>query len=325
MDDLCKLFGVTRQAYYKAARGEKSFCEASRNIPVTDFAKEIRTKDLGIGARKLWQLARATGELGLRMGRDKFERILRNEGLMLRKRRHKPQTTDSRHALPTYPNLIKDLIPERPCQIWVSDITYLRIYPPDRPEEFVYLSFITDAYTHEIMGFAVGPTLEVKYPLQALADALERARKRGIEIEACNLIHHSDRGCQYAGAAYTACLAANKIRISMTESGDPKENPIAERINGIIKREILAGLRYEDLKGAGKAIAKAVDFYNEKRPHMSNGMKTPSQMINRTGRPKKSWRSLREEHILSRVSTGKTFAQETKTKVIEENLSVNPN
>ena len=148
------------------------------------------------------------------IGRDRFCRIIDENNLKVRLRIRKPRTTDSTHGLPTYPNLIKDFIPSGANQLWVSDITYIVVMEDDSHYHFCYLSLILDAYTEEIVGWSVGPTLDTMYPIEALKMALKR-----IEGKEVNLIHHSDRGCQYASRVYVDTLRKYGIRISMTESG----------------------------------------------------------------------------------------------------------
>ena len=229
------------------------------------------------------------------MGRDRFEKLIDRYNLKVRKRMRKPRTTDSRHSLPVYKNLIKDFIPTAPNQLWVSDITYIPIWLSNGGYCFCYLSLILDAYTEEIVGWSVGPTLDTLYPIRALQMALERVKD--IPKEAMILIHHSDRGVQYASKDYVGLLKEYNIKISMTEDGNPKENPQAERINNTMKNELLKGARFMSLDEVIAAISAAVLFYNEERPHMSIDMMTPREAANCTGELKKHWKSHRQEHI----------------------------
>lgn len=224
------------------------------------------------------------------MGRDSFVRLMRENGLRLRQRTYKPRTTDSRHTLPKYRNLIKEFIPSKQSQLWVSDITYIPCKQDDK--RFYYLSLITDVYSHEIVGWALSMSLELKGPLEALEMALKK--KNG---DLSQLIHHSDRGCQYCSPRYVSKLRSRGVRISMTESGDPKENAVAERVNGIIKNELLGGESLETFDSAQKIIAEKITFYNEERPHMSNGMLTPMAASVMEGDLGKNWISFRENHI----------------------------
>lgn len=259
------------------------------------FVEEVRQLDPGIGGKKLWLMYHRCFGDQYAVGRDCFYGILDTHGLKVRRRMHKPRTTDSTHGLPTFPNLVKDYIPDAKNRLWVSDITYIPIYPnPNNMEEysFCYLSLLQDAYTKEIIGYSVGETLEAKYPLEALRMGLKHLPE-GTE----SLIHHSDRGCQYASYAYVGMLSKNGISVSMTESGDPKENAMAERINSTIKNELLKGMTFTSIAEVKKAVRMAVDFYNNQRPHMSINMMTPKQAAECEGEIKKVWNSRREQAI----------------------------
>ena len=216
-------------------------------------------------------------------GRDAFIEILRKNGLMVHMRRRKHyRTTDSNHHYRKYPNLIKDVIPMRPNEIWVADITYV-----ETEEGVCYLSLITDAYSHKIVGWAVGPTLETIYPLQALQMALE-----AIDDEtAGRLIHHSDRGCQYCSDAYVAELKKHGISISMTQSGDPLENAVAERANGILKTEWLYKMTIATRDECRAVLERIIGFYNTQRPHMSIGMQTPEAAHMQSGEQRRCWKN----------------------------------
>ena len=223
------------------------------------------------------------------IGRDRFFRIIVENGLKVRKRIRKPQTTDSTHGLPTYPNLIKEYLPMAPNSLWVSDITYIMVNDDDSHYHFCYLSLVLDAYSEEIIGWCVGPSLDTDYPLEALRMALRR-----IEGKEVNLIHHSDRGCQYASREYVELLRKHGIRVSMTESGDPKDNAQAERINNTMKNELLKDKVFRNMTEVVAAVAIAVDFYNNRRPHMSIGMMTPVEAAKCTGDRDMKWTSYRQ-------------------------------
>ena len=246
-----------------------------------------------MGGDKIWHMYRRDFTGNSPIGRDWFENIINKHNLKVRLKVRKPRTTDSTHGLPTYPNLVKDLIPTRPNQLWVSDITYITIWLDAYHYAFCYLSLILDAYTEEIVGWSVGPTLDAQYPIQALEMALKRLDGQ----EHIDLIHHSDRGCQYASTRYVKLLKDNNIRISMTESGDPKDNAQAERINNTMKNELLKGIRFTCIKEVIDAVEQAVDFYNNERPHMSLDMMTPAMAAFCEGEIKKRWLSYREKAI----------------------------
>ncbi len=261
-----------------------------------EYIKGIRAKDPGIGGVKLWRMYRRDFEGDDPIGRDRFVDIINEHNLKVRLKVRKPRTTDSSHGLPTYPNLVKDFIPTGPNQLWVSDITYVTIWVDHWHYIFCYLSLILDAYTEEIIGWSVGPTLETSYPLEALEMALKRIERR-MDVE---LIHHSDRGCQYASSDYIKRLNDNHISISMTESGDPKDNAQAERINSTMKNELLKDMRFSCIDEVIPAVARAVDFYNNDRPHMSIDMMTPAEASLCEGEIKKHWISYREKAIRER-------------------------
>ena len=224
------------------------------------------------------------------VGRDRFEDILDKYNLKLRKKKRKPRTTDSRHGLPTYPNQAKSYIPTQVNRLWVSDITYIPIYVSESKHIFCYLSLILDAYSKEIVGWAVGETLETSHCIHALRMALGCVD----DTSGKELIHHSDRGCQYASKEYTSLLKEYDITISMTENGNPKDNAQAERINNTMKNELLKGKVFYDIKEVTKAVEKAVLFYNTARPHMSINMMTPQEAATHTGEIKKGWTSYRD-------------------------------
>ncbi len=265
----------------------------AREAFALEYIKGIRSKDPGVGGIKLWHMYRRDFQGNAPIGRDWFADIINKHNLKVRLKIRKPRTTDSSHGLPTYPNLIKDFIPTGPNQLWVSDITYIIIWLDANHYVFCYLSLVLDAYTEEIVGWSVGPTLETTYPLEALKMALKR-------IEGKNditLIHHSDRGCQYASSDYIKLLNDNHIQISMTESGDPKDNAQAERINNTMKNELLKDMRFTSIEEVIRAVARAVDFYNNDRPHMSIDMMTPAMAALCVGKIKKRWISYREKAI----------------------------
>ncbi|MCR4910410.1 MAG: IS3 family transposase, partial [Bacteroidales bacterium] len=292
--ELCGLVGVSKQAYYQYDE-DLALAKAAREEFALQYIKEIRKVDPGMGGPKIWHMYRNEFGCDYPIGRDRFCRIIYENGLRARLRKRKPRTTDSTHGLPTFPNLIKQYIPDAPGRLWVSDITYITIIDDEYHYHFCYLSLILDAYTEEIVGWSVGPTLDTTYPLEALDMAL-----RKLDGDAVDLIHHSDRGCQYASREYVKELREHGIRISMTESGDPKDNAQAERINNTMKNELLKDMVFRSIQEVIAAVAVAVDFYNNRRPHMSIGMKTPAEMAESTGDRDMRWKSWRLEAIKSR-------------------------
>lgn len=285
---MCRLLGVSKQAYYKHV--DKLMFKKAQEAFVVEFVKNVRGKDRGIGGNKLWMMYHNRFGAEHSVGYNRFYDILERYGLKVRKRKRCVSTTDSKHDLPLYPNLVKELIPTRPCQLIVSDITYIPLTREGERQDFCFLSLVTDYYTKEIVGYSVGDTLETKYPLEALEMSLKHYKGK----ELSGLIHHSDRGVQYASYAYTARLKDCKIGISMTESGNPKDNAVAERVNNTIKNEFLKGMEFHGISQVKEAVKAAVDFYNHERPHLSLEGMTPVQAAQCEGEMKKNWKSYRE-------------------------------
>jgi transposase InsO family protein len=220
-------------------------------------------------------------EHSIAMGRDLFLDLLRENNLLpVRRKRKHPLTTDSNHWMRKYPDLIKNIILSRADELWVSDITY--IYLSDK--KFGYLSLITDAYSRTIVGLCMNNDLSAEGPVAALEMALKD--RKGNEP----LIHHSDRGSQYCSDGYINLLKENAIGISMTQSGNPRDNAIAERVNGILKQELLEEV-YVDIAQARQGGIIAIDIYNRIRPHSSVDMMTPEQAHTQTGELKRRWKS----------------------------------
>lgn len=261
---LCGWFGITRQAYY-----QESWKEIDTSIEMELLLKEvlnIRKNHKRIGTRKLYEmLTPVMMEHQIKMGRDKLFELLAAHHLLIRRRRRNIRTTFSNHWLRKYPNLIRNIVLTMPNQLWVSDITYWRV-----GRHRVYITFITDAYSHKIVGYNLAETLEALESLKALKMALQP-----FEGAVSHLIHHSDRGLQYCSQEYVKMLHKYDIRISMTESGDPLENPIAERVNGIMKEEYLEPQGVQSIKEAITYLHKAINLYNSERPHMSISNYTP--------------------------------------------------
>jgi len=234
----------------------------------------IRKEHRKMGARKLYEVLQPFMiEHGIKMGRDALFDLLAVNGLLVKKRKRKIQTTYSNHWLRKYPNLIRDFIPKAINQLWVSDITYWKI----TTGEHLYISLITDAYSRKIVGYHVAETMEAIQSIQALQMALAALGGAAVPLQ---LTHHSDRGIQYCSSKYVKLLQDNHISISMTENGDPLENAIAERVNGIIKEEYLNNYQTDTLPQATKQLKKAINLYNNDRPHMSISNLTPTQLHN---------------------------------------------
>lgn len=294
IERMCRLSGVSRQAYHKQ-KGESAMRKAAQEAFALEFIHGIRKDDPSIGGKKLWRMYRKRIVSHDRLGRDRFEDLISRHSLNVRVRVRKPRTTDSTHGLPVYPNLVFQFIPTAVNQLWVSDITYIPIWLDDGNYTFCYLSLMMDGYSRGIIGWSVGATLEAKYPVEALEMALGRLDGNGKEDG--RPIHHSDRGVQYASGSYIRLLAKNRIRISMTECGNPKDNAMAERINSTVKNELLKGMRFRSMAEVRKALEVAVGFYNTMRPHMSLDWMTPEEAARCNGEIKKWWKSYRDEAI----------------------------
>jgi len=274
----CRLLGYTRQAFYKQkTRIERKAISAEL---ILQEVVKIRSEQRRIGVRKLHHMIAAfMYEHSVEIGRDALYGLLRDHSMLIRRRRRTgPRTTFSAFWMKRYPNLAKDFEAMGSNQLWVSDITYIRV-----KEGFAYLSLITDAYSRKIVGYHLNSNLSAKGPATALRMALRNNPERD------DLIHHSDRGLQYYSSEYMK-LIGDRIRVSMTEKSDPLENAIAERVNGILKQELLAK-RYESFAEATREVQRAVSTYNHQRPHLSIDMLTPAEAHARHGQLQRRWKN----------------------------------
>ncbi len=274
----CRLFGKSRQAFYE--QKNEVYDKGLEDSIVIGLVEEIR-KDLPrCGTDKLYYMLKDKfSEHSIKLGRDKLYDLLDRYGYLVRTRRRKPYTTNSNHHYRKYPNLIRELIIDQPGQLWVSDITYIR-----HSKGFSYLSIITDAYSHKIVGYKLHPTLHSEGCIDALVMASKDIARRG------SLIHHSDRGVQYCCAEYVKAIDLLNIKLSMTEKGDPYENAIAERVNGILKHEHGLSNTFISHVEASKAVDEAIKAYNNLRIHDSCDRLTPAIAHQKTGILKKHWK-----------------------------------
>ena len=224
-----------------------------------------------LGGRKLIHLLRDMSGEQMAIGRDGFYNLLRKNGLLVRKRRSRVITTNSFHWLRKYPNLIRDLPVTRPNQVWVSDITYIKT-----EEGFLYLFLVTDLFSRRIMGWKLANDMGSENAVMALEQAIENAHG-----QVRGTIHHSDRGLQYCSGDYVKLLQNNQMKISMTENGDPYENAVAERINGILKDEWLYEMQLKNKKQTLDILNQIIALYNENRPHLSLNYQTPDMVYYR--------------------------------------------
>jgi len=280
LSTLCTLFGKTRQAYY-----EHSWHMANERLQeamVVELAKQVRsTLNKGGGLKLLGMLKPELKAHNITMGRDRFFKLLRKHDMLQKRKKTYVRTTWSDHPYRKWPNLITGWHPNKPQQLWVSDITYLRT-----TTGFVYLSLVTDAYSRKIVGYHLSQQLHARGCVTALNKAISSLNAYTDN----SLIHHSDRGIQYCCEQYVSVLQEIKIQISMTQSGSPYDNAIAERVNGILKTELELGDIFDNY---GHAVAKthcAIDLYNRVRPHMSCDNMTPQQAHLQEGTLKKRWK-----------------------------------
>ena len=275
----CKLFGKSRQAFYGQNKQEND--HGLQDVLVLKLVAEIRQQLPRCGVDKLYFMLQPKFIMhGIKLGRDGLYRLIGNHGLLIRYRSKRPYTTNSRHHYKKYPNLIKDMTLTGAGQLWVSDITYIR-----KISGFSYLSIITDAYSHKIVGYKLHPTLHSIGAVEALLLATTNNKRSD------TLIHHSDRGIQYCCNEYVRMIEHFGIQLSMTEKGDPYENAIAERVNGILKHEHGLKATFVNEAQAKQAVDEAVKKYNEIRIHDSVGRLTPSIAHDQKGVFKKYWKS----------------------------------
>jgi transposase InsO family protein len=252
----CRVVGLARSSYYYHAT------EADETELVAAI-KEIAGSFPTYGSRRIMhQLRRVPYKIYV--NRKRVQRIMA-ENTLLRPIKHaKKQTTDSRHPYPRYPNMIKDLDIRVPDQVWVSDVTYIRLH-----KEFVYLAIIMDVFTRAIRGWCLSRSLDQALTLTALREALNKSSPG---------IHHSDQGVQYAAHAYIELLKEHHIDISMATVGIAEENGYAERVIRTIKEEEVYLSDYIDFADAAQQIGHFIDdVYMTKRIHSSLGYLTPAE------------------------------------------------
>lgn len=273
---MCRLFGYTKQAYYKRLNKEGSIDYEQ----VRTLVMEIRNQLPRSGGRKVYHMI--SDELvnkGIKMGRDKLFDYLRSEHLLVPNRKKYHKTTNSKHWMRKYPNIIKNTEINRPEQVWVADITYLQV-----KKKHYYLHLITDAYSKRIVGFELADNMQAATTLKALNKAISA------RIYQEELTHHSDRGLQYCSSIYTNTLVENSINISMTQEYDPYENAVAERVNGILKAEFGLDNVFETYELLELQTQQSIALYNQLRPHMSIGLLTPNQAHKQRKVKLKTWK-----------------------------------
>jgi len=278
------VFGFSKQAYYKSiVRAEKAAFNEYLIVELIRQKRLIWKK--GSGRNLLATLQSDFDCHGICIGRDKFFEVLRRHGLLIPRRGKRAHTTNSYHHFHRYANVIEDRVPDAANQIWVSDITYVWC---QKEQCFVYLFLITDMYSRKIVGYATGDNLQASWAVQALQMAI-KSIKGPLE----GLIHHSDRGVQYCCGDYIEILTEQKIQPSMTQTGDPRDNSFAERLNRTIKQEFMENYKegYERKSQALEEIPRNIEFYNQIRSHSSIDRLTPNQAHSKRGYLPRKWKN----------------------------------
>jgi putative transposase len=251
---LCEVLGVPRSSFYFQP-------EPGEDRPLRDALIELAGQWPTYGYRRLTVPLRREGHV---VNAKRVRRLMHELGICGKAPARRVRTTDSNHAFPRYPNLVESLEVKRPDQVWVADITYIRLR-----KEFVYLAVLMDVFTRCIRGWHLGRSLEQELTITALRRAFEGGRPE---------IHHSDQGVQYAATAYVALLNDAGAAISMASVGEPRENGYAERLMRTIKEEEVDLSDYEDFADAGRQLGRFLDdVYNKKRIHSSLGYLTPAE------------------------------------------------
>ena len=275
-----KCFGISKQAYYKRLKSYNK--EEIQYDKLLKLVKEQRDKSgHRTGGRKLYKALKTDMEaLNIHMGRNKFFDFLRSYNLLVPKLRNFHITTNSRHHFHKYKNLVKDKVPTRPEQLWVSDITYIKTQ-----HGHTYLALVTDAYSKQIMGFKIANHMKASLCVEALSMAIKNRKYPNMK-----LIHHSDRGFQYCSSEYVNFAEKHNIQMSMTEEYDPYENAVAERINHTLKYEYGLKNTLKDLDLARKIVKDSVFRYNVFRLHDSLQLRTPVDVHKNPDIPYKSYK-----------------------------------
>jgi putative transposase len=264
---LCEMTGLSRASYYRWLAPQAS---VPVEMEIRDAMQRIALESPAYGYRRI------TAELnrhGFAVNHKRVLRLMRADNLLCLRHRSFLVTTDSRHHLPVYPNLARELRPTAINQLWVADITYIRLRT-----EFVYLAVVLDAFSRRVVGWALGRTLEAALALSALRMALDQRRP------APGLVHHSDRGVQYACSAYTDRLRQHGITISMSRKGNPYDNAQAESFMKTLKYEEVYRTEYRDWADAYASIAEFIErVYNRQRLHSALGYLPPAEFERNQG------------------------------------------
>jgi transposase InsO family protein len=270
--------GYSPQAYHK--KQKRNVVQLSNEHLILQQIDAFRKYQPRCGGRKLFiMLQPFFTQHNITMGRDNFFALLARNRLLVRKRNRNVYTTNSKHHFYRYPNLVKDFTPLKAHELWVADITYIPL-----KNRFAYLFLITDAYSRKIVGFHVSDDMKVSSATLALKKALAQKPPETI------VIHHSDRGIQYCSTAYVQLLQQHHAHISMTQNGDPYENAIAERVNGILKTELVSKY-YDNIDLAAMHIARCITIYNYRRRHSSLNWQIPDDVHKQEGPQIRRWKN----------------------------------
>jgi putative transposase len=261
VERLCQLSGVSRAGFY---RWRQSPEEIDTDIDLRDEIQQIALEWPSYGWRRV---RKELGRRGWVVNHKRVRRIMREDNLLCLRRRRFIATTDSNHHLPVYPNLAGQMEPTGLNQLWVADITYIRL-----ETEFVYLAVILDAFSRRVIGWALDRTLEATLAIQALDMALAKRRP------AAGLVHHSDQGVQYASTDYTSLLRQHGAVISMSRRGVPYDNAACESFMKTLKYEEVYRQEYRDMTDARHSIERFIEkIYNSKRLHSALGYRPPAE------------------------------------------------
>jgi putative transposase len=270
--------GYSPQAYHK--KQKRIVIQLSNEHLILQQIDTIRKLQPRCGGRKLFiMLQPFFQQHRIQIGRDHFFDLLKRNKLLIRKTKRCVFTTNSKHHFHRYPNLAKDFVPLKAHELWVADITYIPL-----KERFAYLFLITDAYSRKIVGFHVSDDMKVSSATLALKKALAQKPSETI------VMHHSDRGIQYCSTEYVALLQQHHAMISRTQNGDPYENAIAERVNGILKTELISNF-YDNIDNASNHIARCITIYNYRRRHSSLNWQIPDDVHKQQGPQIKRWKN----------------------------------
>jgi Transposase and inactivated derivatives len=282
------LLGYSAQAYHK--QNKQSVIKEVNEKFILEQIDLIRKQQPRCGGRKLFIMLQSfLKQHNIVIGRDKFFALLKRNQLLVRKRKRSVHTTNSKHFFHRYPNLVKGFVPLKAHELWVADITYIPL-----KERFAYLFLITDAYSRKIVGFHVSDDMKASSAVIALKKALAQKPPETI------VIHHSDRGIQYCSTGYVELLQQHHAMISMTENGDPYENAMAERVNGILKDELFSSY-YDNVDTASMHIARCITIYNYRRRHSSLNWQIPDEVHKQKGPQIRRWKNYYQNNAKTKL------------------------